>query len=119
MEVKRHRPKLEDDNVQRGGEVRKEAGQRVLRRRRIERRVVDLVPAVRVALVDVFEHSHGKALERTNVWRAPAHEGGMDAIVAHAALVWLVQAAAILREEGIAEVQSHTWFCGTSNALYL
>ena len=75
-----------------------EARQGILSGRRVERGIVDLVVPVRVRLVHVLEHSHGKAFKRPYVWRAPAHKGRMDAVVAHAALVRLVEAAAILRE---------------------
>ena len=97
VEVKGHRAKFEDDDVESRGQVGEEARQRILRRRRVERRVVDLVPPVRIALVDVLQHPNRKALERSDSWRAPPHEGAVHAVVPHAALIGLVEAAAILR----------------------
>ena len=96
VKVEGHRTELEDDDVERGGQVGEEARERILRGRRIQRRVVDLVTQVRIALVHVLEHSDGKTLEWADVWSAPAHERAVHPIVSHAALVRLVEAAAIL-----------------------
>jgi hypothetical protein len=113
VQVECHRTKLEDDDVQGGGEVGEEAWQRVLRRGGVERGVVDLVAAMRIRLVDVLQHAHRKALEGSNAWRAPPHEGAVHAVVPHAPLVRLVEAAAILgRRERSADMvnAAHTEF---------
>ena len=70
--------------MERGGQVREQARQRVLRRRRVERRVVDAVIS-RPCAIDVPQQPHGKAH-----WRAT------HAAVAHAALARLVETTAVL-----------------------
>lgn len=102
-------------------QVGEEAWQRVLSRRGVERRIVDLVAAMRIRLVDVFQHPHRETFERSNARRAPAHESAVHTVVPHAPLVWLVKAAAILRGKTRAHAsadrtESTTAYTGTRPA---
>lgn len=105
VQVKGHRAELEDDDVQCGGQVGKQAWQRILRGSSVERRVVDLVTGMRIAAVDMLEEPDGESLERTDVRRAPAHERAVHTVVSHAALVWLVEAAAVLGDTGTEDAE--------------
>jgi hypothetical protein len=97
VQMEGHRSKLEDDNVQRRGQMGEEARQRVLSGRGVEGRVVDLMARVRVAAVDVLQQPHRKPLERPHPRGAPPHKRAVHAVVADAPLVRLIDAAAVLR----------------------